>query len=159
MKDQEPKLKNELQITIRPMKFEDIDKVDEINKLSFSNPWNRESFERELSSNRIAHYFVAVYDNQIIGFIGLWIIFQEAQITTIAVHPDFRGKKVGEKLLDFVIDYCTKNSVKNIILEVRISNTIAQNLYYKKGFKKIGVRKWYYKDGEDALVMVKKLIE
>lgn len=159
MKDQEPKLKNELQITIRPMKFEDIDRVDEINKLSFSNPWNRESFERELSSNRIAHYFVAEYENQIIGFVGFWIIFQEAQITTIAVHPNFRGKKVGEKLLDFVIDYCTKNSVKNIILEVRISNTIAQNLYYKKGFKKIGVRKWYYKDGEDALVMVKKLIE
>lgn len=157
MKDQDQKINNELQITIRPMKFEDINKVDEINKLSFSNPWSRESFERELSSNRIAHYFVAVHEDQIIGFVGLWIIFQEAQITTIAVHPDFRGKKVGEKLLDFVINYCIKNNVKNIILEVRVSNTIAQNLYYKKGFKKIGVRKWYYKDGEDALVMVKKL--
>ena len=149
---------SELSIEIRPMKFEDIDQVDEINRLSFSNPWSRESFERELSSNRIAHYFVATYENKVVGFVGLWIIFQEAQITTIAVHPDYRGRKIGEKLLDFVIDYCEKQSVKNIILEVRVSNTIAQNLYYKKGFKKIGVRKWYYKDGEDALVMVKKLI-
>lgn len=159
MKEQEPKANNEIQIIIRPMKFEDIDVVDEINKASFSNPWSRESFERELSSNRVAHYFVAIHEDRIIGFVGIWIIFQEAQITTIAVHPDFRGKKVGEKLLDFVIDYCLKNHVKNIILEVRVSNTIAQNLYYKKGFKKVGLRKWYYKDGEDALVMVKKLVE
>ncbi|ACK42243.1 MULTISPECIES: ribosomal protein S18-alanine N-acetyltransferase [Dictyoglomus] len=154
---QDQKESNELSVEIRPMKFEDIDQVDEINKLSFSNPWSRESFERELSSNRIAHYFVAIHENKIIGFVGLWIIFQEAQITTIAVHPNYRGRKVGEKLLDFIIDYCQKNLVKNIILEVRVSNTIAQNLYYKKGFKKVGVRKWYYKDGEDALVMVKKL--
>ncbi len=154
---QEQKEKTELSVEIRPMKFEDIDQVDEINRLSFSNPWSRESFERELSSNRIAYYFVAVHENKIVGFVGLWIIFQEAQITTIAVHPNYRGRKVGEKLLDFIIDYCQRNLVKNIILEVRVSNTIAQNLYYKKGFKKVGVRKWYYKDGEDALVMVKKL--
>lgn len=154
---QNQKENTELSVEIRPMKFEDIDQVDEINRLSFSNPWSRESFERELSSNKIAHYFVAVHENKIVGFVGLWIIFQEAQITTIAVHPNYRGRKVGEKLLDFIIDYCQKNLVKNIILEVRVSNTIAQNLYYKKGFKKVGVRKWYYKDGEDALVMVKKL--
>jgi ribosomal-protein-alanine N-acetyltransferase len=155
MKEQDQK--TELDIEIRPMKFEDIDAVDEINRLSFSNPWSRESFERELTSNKIARYFVAVYNEKIVGFVGLWIIFQEAQITTIAVHPNYRGKKIGYRLLDFVIEYCLKNQVRNIILEVRVSNTIAQNLYYKKGFQKIGVRKWYYKDGEDALVMVKKL--
>ncbi|HOJ93319.1 MAG TPA: ribosomal protein S18-alanine N-acetyltransferase [Dictyoglomaceae bacterium] len=155
--EEQNRFSQEIHIEIRPMKFKDIDEVDEINRLSFSTPWSKESFERELSSNRIAKYFVAVYEDKIIGFVGLWIIFQEAQITTIAVHPDYRGRKVGEKLLNFAIEYCVENHVKSITLEVRVSNTIAQNLYYKEGFKKIGVRKWYYKDGEDALIMVKKL--
>lgn len=144
-------------LEIRKMNEKDIDEVYEINRLSFSFPWSRESFERELSSNKIAHYFVAVKDNKIVGYIGFWQIFQEAQITTIAVHPDFRRKGIGEVLLDYVIDLCEKNSIKEIVLEVRVSNTIAQNLYFKKGFKKVGIRKWYYRDGEDALVMIKKL--
>ncbi|MGB9857771.1 MAG: ribosomal protein S18-alanine N-acetyltransferase [Dictyoglomaceae bacterium] len=142
---------------IRTMNEKDIDEVYEINRLSFSSPWSKESFERELFNNKIAHYFVAVKDNKIVGYIGFWQIFQEAQITAIAVHPDFRRKGIGEALLDYVINLCKKNSIKEIVLEVRVSNTIAQNLYFKKGFKKVGIRKWYYKDGEDALVMIKKL--
>jgi len=144
-------------IEIRPMELKDIDDVYEINRLSFSSPWSRESFERELLSNKIAHYFVALLDEKIVGYIGIWQIFQEAQITAIAVHPDYRRMGIGEALLDYIINLCEQNYIKEIILEVRVSNTIAQNLYYKKGFKKVGIRKWYYKDGEDALVMVKKL--
>lgn len=144
-------------IEIRPMELKDIDDVYEINRLSFSSPWSRESFERELISNKIAHYFVALLDEKIVGYIGIWQIFQEAQITAIAVHPDYRRMGIGEALLDYIINLCEQNYIKEIILEVRVSNTIAQNLYYKKGFKKVGIRKWYYKDGEDALVMVKKL--
>ncbi|PMQ01771.1 MAG: ribosomal-protein-alanine N-acetyltransferase [Dictyoglomus sp. NZ13-RE01] len=144
-------------IEIRPMELKDIDDVYEINRLSFSSPWSKESFERELISNKIAHYFVALLDEKIVGYIGIWQIFQEAQITAIAVHPDYRRMGIGEALLDYIINLCEQNYIKEIILEVRVSNTIAQNLYYKKGFKKVGIRKWYYKDGEDALVMVKKL--
>ncbi|MCS7202749.1 MAG: ribosomal protein S18-alanine N-acetyltransferase [Dictyoglomus sp.] len=145
------------EINIRNMTEKDIDEVYEINRLSFSSPWSKESFEREIFSNKIANYFVAEKENKIVGYIGFWQIFREAQITTIAVHPDFRGKGIGEALLDYVIDLCRKNSIEAIVLEVRVSNTIAQNLYLKKGFKKIGIRKWYYRDGEDAMVMVKKL--
>jgi ribosomal-protein-alanine N-acetyltransferase len=145
------------EIIIRPMTGKDIEDVYEINRLSFSHPWSKESFEKEIYNNKIAHYFVAVMNNKIVGYIGFWHMFQEVQITSIAVHPDYRRLGIGEALLDYIIDICEKNNVKEIILEVRISNTIAQNLYFKKGFKKIGVRKWYYRDGEDALVMVKKL--
>ncbi|MEN2984379.1 MAG: ribosomal protein S18-alanine N-acetyltransferase [Dictyoglomaceae bacterium] len=145
------------EINIRNMTEKDIDEVYEINRLSFSSPWSKESFEREIFSNKIANYFVAEKENKIVGYIGFWQIFREAQITTIAVHPDFRGKGIGEALLDYVIDLCRKNSIEAIVLEVRVSNTIAQNLYFKKGFKKIGIRKWYYRDGEDAVIMVKKL--
>jgi ribosomal-protein-alanine N-acetyltransferase len=145
------------EIIIRPMTGKDIEDVYEINRLSFSYPWSKESFEKEIYNNKIAHYFVAVMNNKIVGYIGFWHMFQEVQITSIAVHPDYRRLGIGEALLDYIIDICEKNNVKEIILEVRISNTIAQNLYFKKGFKKIGVRKWYYRDGEDALVMVKKL--
>ncbi|MCX7845216.1 MAG: ribosomal protein S18-alanine N-acetyltransferase [Dictyoglomaceae bacterium] len=144
-------------IKIRSMTEKDIDEVYEINRLSFSSPWSRESFEKEILSNKIAYYFIAEKENRIVGYIGFWQIFREAQITTIAVHPDFRGKGIGEALLDYVIELCRKNSIEEIVLEVRISNTIAQNLYFKKGFKKVGIRKWYYRDGEDALVMIKKL--
>lgn len=147
--------KNE--VKIRKMTEKDIDEVYEINRLSFSSPWSRESFEKEISSNKIANYFVAEKENKIVGYIGFWQIFREVQITSIAVHPDFRGKGIGEALLDYVIELCKKNYIEEIVLEVRVSNTIAQNLYFKKGFKKVGIRKWYYRDGEDALVMIKKL--
>lgn len=144
-------------IKIRSMTEKDIDEVYEINRLSFSSPWSRENFEREILNNRIAKYFVAEKDNKIVGYIGFWKIFCEAQITTIAVHPDFRRKGLGEAMLDYIIELCRKNSIEEIVLEVRVSNTIAQTLYIKKGFKKVGIRKWYYRDGEDALVMIKKL--
>ncbi len=144
-------------IKIRPMTEKDIDEVYEINRLSFSAPWSRENFEREILNNKIAKYFVVEKDNKIVGYIGFWKIFCEAQITAIAVHPDFRKKGVGEAMLDYIIELCRKNSIEEIVLEVRVSNTIAQNLYIKKGFKKVGIRKWYYRDGEDALVMIKKL--
>lgn len=144
-------------IKIRSMTEKDIDEVYEINRLSFSSPWSRENFEREILNNKIAKYFVAEKDNKIVGYIGFWKIFCEAQITTIAVHPDFRRKGLGEAMLDYIIELCRKNSIEEIVLEVRVSNTIAQTLYIKKGFKKVGIRKWYYRDGEDALVMIKKL--
>ncbi len=144
-------------IKIRLMTEKDIDEVYEINRLSFSSPWSRENFEREILNNKIAKYFVVEKDNRIVGYIGFWQIFREAQITAIAVHPDFRRKGIGEAMLDYIIELCKKNSIEEIVLEVRVSNTIAQNLYLKKGFKKVGIRKWYYRDGEDALVMIKKL--
>jgi len=92
--------------------------------------------------------------NPIIGYAGLWIIGEEAHVTTIAVLPQFRGKKLGELLLVSLIDYARKNGVHRMTLEARVSNHIAQSLYRKYTFKNAGYRRRYYSDnGEDALVM------
>jgi [ribosomal protein S18]-alanine N-acetyltransferase len=95
----------------------------------------------------------------ITGFVGLWIMVDEAHIINIAVREGFRGKGIGELLLISSIDlaYRLKSSV--VTLEVRASNTVAQNLYLKYGFNKVGVRKGYYTDNkEDAFIMTTSII-
>lgn len=90
----------------------------------------------------------------IVGYAGLWLMVDEAHITTIAVHPDYQGRSVGELLLLGLIDHALKIGAKWLTLEVRVSNEVAQSLYRKYTFKEMGVRKGYYSDNrEDALVM------
>jgi [ribosomal protein S18]-alanine N-acetyltransferase len=90
----------------------------------------------------------------IIGFAGLWLMVDEAHITTIAVHPDNRGRGVGELMLGSLIDIAYEIGARNVTLEVRITNHVAQNLYRKYGFREAGVRRRYYSDNhEDALIM------
>jgi [ribosomal protein S18]-alanine N-acetyltransferase len=91
---------------------------------------------------------------QIVGYGGLWLVVDEAHITTIAVDPAHRGRSVGELLLISLIDQAYELSATWVTLEVRKSNTTAQNLYMKYGFRTTGVRDRYYTDnGEDALIM------
>lgn len=90
----------------------------------------------------------------IIGFAGLWLMVDEAHVTTIAVHPDYRGHGVGELLLSALIDIAYDVGARVVTLEVRVSNHVAQNLYRKYGFRDAGVRRRYYSDNhEDALIM------
>lgn len=90
----------------------------------------------------------------IIGYAGLWVMSDEAHVTTIAVHPDFRGRGMGELLLLGLIDRSLEFQAKWMTLEVRVSNQIAQALYRKYTFKEMGVRRGYYSDDhEDALIM------
>ncbi len=90
----------------------------------------------------------------VVGYAGAWLMVDEAHITTIAVHPDYRGKGVGEMLLVSLIERAIKAGAKWVTLEVRVSNHVAQNLYRKYTFKEAGVRRRYYSDNnEDALVM------
>lgn len=90
----------------------------------------------------------------IIGFAGLWLMVDEAHITTIAMHPDYRRKGLGEFMLTNLIDIAYNISAKWVTLEVRVSNYNAQNLYRKYGFHEAGVRHRYYSDNqEDALIM------
>ncbi len=90
----------------------------------------------------------------IIGFAGLWLMVDEAHITTIATHPNFRGRGLGELLLVNLIDISYNIGAKWVTLEVRVSNYTAQNLYRKYGFREAGVRHRYYSDNqEDALIM------
>ena len=93
-------------------------------------------------------------DNKVIGFAGLWTIVDEGHITNIAVHPDYRGKGIGSKLVKSLIDNSKDWYINDLTLEVRYSNKIAQNLYKKYGFIEEGIRKNYYADNkEDAVIM------
>lgn len=90
----------------------------------------------------------------IIGFSGLWLMVDEAHVTTIAMHPEHRGLGLGEFLLVSLIDISYNIGAKWVTLEVRVSNHTAQNLYRKYGFREAGVRHRYYSDNqEDALIM------
>ena len=90
----------------------------------------------------------------IVGYAGIWVMTDEAHITTIASHPEVRGQGVGEFLLVALIHRAMAIGARWMTLEVRASNAVAQNLYRKYTFKEMGVRRRYYSDnGEDALVM------
>ena len=90
----------------------------------------------------------------IIGFAGLWLMVDEAHVTTIAVHPSYRGRGIGELMLSTLIGIAYDIHARQVTLEVRVSNSVAQNLYHKYGFKEAGVRKRYYSDNhEDAYIM------
>ncbi|KAJ48829.1 ribosomal-protein-alanine N-acetyltransferase [Clostridium tetanomorphum] len=141
-------------INIVKASIEHIDDIFKISSLSFPVSWSKDSIEKEIKFNSNANYLVAIKNNVIIGFGGLWIILDEAHITNIAVHPEYRGIGIGSMLLYALIALCKNKSVEHMTLEVRKSNIAAQNLYKKFNFIEEGMRKKYYSDnGEDALIM------
>ena len=133
----------------------DIQGIFEISNLSFKLPWSMESIKSELN-NPLAKYIVAkdMRSNRVLGFIGIWIILGEGDITNIAVHPEFRKLGIGEKLLSSMLDLCDSLDCNTINLEVRSSNLPAISLYKKLNFLEVGLRKGYYEDNkEDAILM------
>ncbi|MFB9759383.1 ribosomal protein S18-alanine N-acetyltransferase [Ectobacillus funiculus] len=141
-------------IIFRDMKPEDIAQVVAIEQVSFAIPWTFETFEREMTINEYARYTVMEKDGAIIGYCGMWLILDESHITNIAILPEYRGRNLGEALLNEVIEKVKKLGAHSMTLEVRVSNEIAQKLYRKFGFLNGGIRKRYYTDNyEDALVM------
>jgi len=139
--------------TIRPMAEEDIPDVVPIEIACFGERWTASIFYSELA-NPNASYFVALLNGRIIGFIGYWLILEEAHITTLAVEPRYRRNHIAERMLLYVIDHSKEAGTKWMTLEVRKSNVAAQRLYEKYGFKSLGERRRYYQDNnEDALVM------
>ncbi|MCL6454113.1 MAG: ribosomal protein S18-alanine N-acetyltransferase [Alicyclobacillus sp.] len=140
--------------TIRRMTLRDIDQVLEVEHLCFTAPWSRQAFVTELVDNRLAEYLVLEHDHRVIGYIGVWLVIDEGHITNVAVHPDFRGQHLGEFLMRTVMDNCAARGMRRITLEVRVTNTVAQNLYRKLGFVAVGKRRGYYTDNnEDAIIM------
>ena len=142
-------------ILIRRMKPEDVDEVAAIEQATFARPWSRESFRQEMERNKAARYLVAVRDGRIIGYAGAWIILDESHITNIAVAEAERGKGVGRRLTEALLQYISNLGAAYATLEVRVSNERAQHLYKSLGFVSVGKRKRYYEDnGEDAYLMV-----
>ena len=147
---------NELEIKIEKMTPADLDRVMEIVALSYRTPWSRRAFMSELTENSYAHYFVARHDGKIVGYVGMWVILEEAHITNIAVDPAYRRKKVAWRLLQDMFRKAKELGATRMTLEVRVSNLSAQDLYRKLGFVDRGIRKGYYTDtNEDAIIMWK----
>lgn len=158
---------------LRYMHLTDIREVVVIDRLSFTPAWSEQSYAYEVAKAPTSHMMVlqSVLDNasrwrrfirpfssntggKILGYAGMWMIADEAHISTIASHPDERGKGVGEAILASLIQKAIRNQSAYVVLEVRVSNTVAQNLYHKYEFRIVDRRTNYYHDNhEDAYDM------
>lgn len=144
--------------TIRYMEIEDIEQVLAIEHASFAIPWSYDSFYNEVKNNPFACYLVIELDEKVIGYCGVWVVYDNASITNIAVLPEFRGHQYGKAMLQRAISLAQEKGADSISLEVRISNLVAKGLYEGLGFQSGGIRKGYYTDNnEDALVMWRKI--
>lgn len=140
-------------LEIRKMTIEDVPQVYKIENESFTNSsWSLEAFYHELEKNEFAHYFVVSLGDEIIAYCGIWLVIDQAQITTISVDQSYRCNGVGQLLLEYVMNFASATCT-TMSLEVRVENKAARHIYEKAGFTYGGVRRNYYGDGEDAKVM------
>jgi ribosomal-protein-alanine N-acetyltransferase len=141
-------------IVIEEMRLEDIPAVQLVENASFPLPWPANAFRHELTQNKNAHYIVAREGEHIVGYAGLWLSLDEAHITTFAVLPEYRRRKIGERMLISIFERAERLGAEWLTLEVRASNLPAQRLYEKYGFRPAGIRRRYYSDNnEDAIIM------
>lgn len=141
-------------VAIRPLLVGDLDAVLAIETSSFTSPWPRDGFLRDIQLNPNAHCHAAVEGEELVGYIDYWVVGSEAQVATVAVHPQRRRRGIGEQLMRFALDDMAARGVGIVTLEVRVGNTHAQALYERLGFRPLGTRKRYYQDNhEDAVVM------
>lgn len=131
---------------------ENVRAVWEIEKASFKTPWSLRSFENEIS-NPLAKYFCLNSGGETAGYIGVWLIAGEGHITNIAVSEKYRRRGCGEKLVKKLIEYAKTAQLAFLTLEVGKSNYAAIKLYEKCGFHEVGIRKNYYDNNEDAVLM------
>jgi ribosomal-protein-alanine N-acetyltransferase len=141
-------------IAIEARTLADLPAVHAIEEASFTTPWPPHAYRSELETNRLAHYLVARAAGEVVGFAGIWLMVDEAHVTTFAVAPGWRRRRVGERLLLALLDLAVARRASEATLEVRLSNLPARRLYEKFGFRPVGLRPRYYSDnGEDALIM------
>ena len=144
-------------IIVRAMTADDIDQVVEIEEEAFSSPWTRKGFEESLAYD-YSRFYVATNDKQVVGYIGTYCMFDDVDITNVAVRENCRRKGVANKLLEAVLGYSLEKKLSYINLEVRPSNIPARKLYEKYGFEEIGIRKNFYtKPVEDGIIMQKDM--
>ena len=143
-------------INIRTMTLEDIEQVYSIEESIFSIPWSKISFENSINSKDTI-FIVAEKDNKIIGYLGMYLFLEDADISNVAVEKEYRRQHIGRELLEYILSEAKSRGVKNVALEVRETNVPAIRLYESMGFKEVGIRKNYYKEPtENALIMWKQ---
>jgi ribosomal-protein-alanine N-acetyltransferase len=141
-------------VRVEQMTDDDIPAVLDIERASFLTPWPPEAFQQEVRHNRLARYLVARQGGAVVGYAGVWLMVDEAHITTFAVHPEWRRQGIGRRLLLAMLVVAEEMRATRMTLEVRVSNLAAQALYRDHGFAIAGRRERYYTDdGEDAYVM------
>jgi ribosomal-protein-alanine N-acetyltransferase len=156
------------------MQVSDLRQVMDIERVAFPSPWPASAYRYELTQNDLSTYLVLKQrrsagarrggrimsplrrrtDETVLGYGGFWMIVDEAHISTLAVHPEWRGHSLGELMLVALIDAALQRGAAEVTLEVRVSNLVAQSLYAKYAFVQVGRRRGYYRDNqEDALIM------
>jgi [ribosomal protein S18]-alanine N-acetyltransferase len=135
---------------------DDIDGIHSVEAESFTKPWSLGMFTDEITNNDRARYYVIEYNTEIIAYGGYWCILDEAHITNVAVRPGYRNRGIGEMLLSQIIGTFGKENIIRATLEVGINNKTAIGLYKKAGFTEAGIRKGYYENSEDAVIMWKE---
>ncbi len=142
-------------MTIESMTADDISQVAEIERQIFSIPWSEKAFKDSMESDNTI-YIVAKEDNNVAGYAGMYLSFEEGNITNVAVNPSSRRKGIGEKIVRDILNRAYEKGVRDVFLEVRETNSAAIALYEKIGFKEEGIRKNFYeKPKENALIMWK----
>lgn len=143
-------------IQIREMLLADVEQVYAIEKSIFSIPWSKESFESSIKGKDTL-FIVAEKEGKISGYIGMYLLGEEADISNVAVAKEHRRQHIAHQMLEFILIEAKKRGVCNVTLEVRETNVTAICLYENIGFCEAGIRKNYYKEPiENALIMWKQ---
>ena len=149
-----------LRVSIEPMGLEDLPTVQAIEEASFTTPWPPHAYRSEIETNRLAQYIVARVGGEVVAYAGMWMMVDEAHVTTFAVDPRWRRQRIGERLLLTLLDLARSRRAREATLEVRLSNLAARRLYEKYGFRPVGLRPRYYSDdNEDALIMTTESLD
>jgi len=142
---------------IREAHNQDIDQLVAIEEFCYDHPWPREAFEEEIERDDVGISLVAEDEGLIVGFLSGMAVVDEFRLHNIAVHPDFRGRGVGRRLIEAVESLCRQRDFQRILLEVRKDNEVARRLYQDLGFEAAGTRKDFYGPGQDAHLYIKYL--
>ncbi len=144
--------------SFQPMSAADLDRVVAVERLCYPHPWTAEQFLQELS-NPVAQLDLLCVDGQLCGYICFWLIVGEMQILNLATAPAWRRQGVADRLLTHALEPCLGQRLDSAWLEVREGNRAAIQLYRRHGFVVEGSRPGYYRDGENALLMVRNFQE
>ena len=141
-----------MSITIEKMTKEHIEQIKDVLQEQFDEFWNINILTQELE-NPLSEYIVAIYNNEVVGYVGLWQPIDEGHITNIVTRKDKRGRGIGSKILEEIIKLAKSKQLKCVTLEVNVHNNIAIKLYKRYGFKEVGRRPKYYNGTDDAIIM------
>ena len=143
---------------IKLLKEEDLDQVLEIENESFSNPWSRKNCLSEIANNDLSEIYVDIVDGEIVAYGDLWYMFENCDLTKIAVRKAQRHKGYGRKMMKHLISAARRRGCEFMHLEVNVNNKEALSLYEKDGFEVVRTRKRYYENGDDAYDMIRGLL-